>query len=331
MRSKKYVQWPAVMILAVIMMGSVPSAWAAFGEDPEKPKPEFTRKGEDINARLIPRGKSLSVLIHFRAAGAALNEVEVADFAEGEEPDVDLKDFRSGFFKMRLVTPTPGAEAHLTISSAYFNSSTQLWGGNPKQKASWKDCRADNKSLPDRVNELTITVQDGGSLDADGAVNGKIEIYTGPHDSFWGYAIGTLFIRFFGVFIVLGVLQLGMLISGAVFQRLESRNQQTAAASIPAEILSEKEPVPGFRIEEHQTPPAIDPGVSGEVAAAIALALHLHGESQNRQQSVGAKPQTTGPSQAGPSPWSMFGRGALMADRLRTFDRIHFQPARTSK
>jgi hypothetical protein len=87
---------------------------------------------------------------------------------------------------------------------------------------------ADRTRLPDRVYQLTVALRDGGPLDADGEANGVILAVSAPRDSFWGYAIGTLFIRFFGVFIVLGVLQLGMLISGGIFKRIQARPPQPA-------------------------------------------------------------------------------------------------------
>ena len=45
------------LILALITVASAPrtEVWAAFGEDLEKPKPEFTRKDDVITATLIPR------------------------------------------------------------------------------------------------------------------------------------------------------------------------------------------------------------------------------------------------------------------------------------
>jgi hypothetical protein len=58
----------------------------------------------------------------------------------------------------------------------------------------------------------------------------------------WGYAISTLVIRFVGIFVVLGVLQVIMQITGRVFARLEaekvSEAQETSART---ETLTQEE------------------------------------------------------------------------------------------
>lgn len=58
----------------------------------------------------------------------------------------------------------------------------------------------------------------------------------------WGYAISTLVIRFVGIFVVLGVLQVIMVITGRVFTRLEAKkvsaSQETSA---PLEGLTQEE------------------------------------------------------------------------------------------
>jgi hypothetical protein len=67
----------------------------------------------------------------------------------------------------------------------------------------------------------------------------------------WGYAISTLIIRFVGIFVVLGVLQVIMQITGRIFARLDARKQGRESESPPSKSL---------------TP---------EQIAAIALALYL--------------------------------------------------------
>lgn len=102
---------------------------------------------------------------------------------------------------------------------------------------------------------------EGGPFDGDGEKNGEIRLIAGPMDSFWGYALGTLFIRFFGIFIVLGVLQAGMVLSGRVFTAL-------ARGSAPPEATS-------------PTKDGCEPqanGIEPETAAAIGVALHLQAE-----------------------------------------------------
>ncbi len=48
-------------------------------------------------------------------------------------------------------------------------------------------------------------------------------------EGFWSFAISTLIIRFVGIFIVLGILQVGMQIAGRVFQSLEKRGKAAEA------------------------------------------------------------------------------------------------------
>lgn len=328
------------------MILSAASAWAAFGEDLEKPQPLFSRAASDWDARLIPRGKSTSVLIRFQSNAATITTVETAEFPDDQQPDLDIKDFRSGFFKVNLKAEKPGGEAGLILSSDCFTTSTQLWGGDPKKKDSWKDLMGTVERLPDRVKTLGISVRDGGPLDTDGAADGRIELIVAPRDSFWGYAIGTLFIRFFGVFIVLGVLMIGMQLSGLIFRHIESRNPpnendlaQGTSSNQPAAV---SEPIAPAAHMETTAVQAASPEVAvaialalhlraGEVAAAITLALHLHAGSEQHPAGRITAPSASRPRETRTSAWVLSGRSKLMADRLRPFDRIHLQPVRTNK
>ncbi len=65
----------------------------------------------------------------------------------------------------------------------------------------------------------------------------------------WGYALSTLVIRFIGIFVVLGMLQIVMQISGRVFARLDARKGSKES--------------PGSK------------GLTPEEVAAIALTLYL--------------------------------------------------------
>ncbi|MBW2107344.1 MAG: hypothetical protein JRI36_01585 [Deltaproteobacteria bacterium] len=70
----------------------------------------------------------------------------------------------------------------------------------------------------------------------------------------WGYAISTLVIRFVGIFIVLGALQIVMQITGRIFARMDAREgiQPPHALKPPSDALSDAE------------------------AAAVGIALHLY-------------------------------------------------------
>jgi Na+-transporting methylmalonyl-CoA/oxaloacetate decarboxylase gamma subunit len=69
----------------------------------------------------------------------------------------------------------------------------------------------------------------------------------------WSYAISTLIIRFVGIFVVLGVLQVVMQISGRIFARIDAKKD---------------------RSQPDVVPPKKD--LTEEEAAAVATALYLH-------------------------------------------------------
>ncbi|MFZ1201769.1 MAG: hypothetical protein WAO07_16490, partial [Desulfobacterales bacterium] len=191
------------------------------GEDIEKPKPEFTRNVETITSKLIPRAKSGSITIDFRVTGGRLAEVRAVDFATAARPEVDVKNFKSALFDI-LVDDVPiGGDIRVSVLSNFFSRSTAFYVFNPHLPNPWTNAQAENIDHPDRVQELVVPVTDGGPFDADGAADGLIRLTGGPRDSFWGYALGTLFIRFFGIFLVLTLLMVGILFSGRIFQWLE--------------------------------------------------------------------------------------------------------------
>ena len=67
----------------------------------------------------------------------------------------------------------------------------------------------------------------------------------GPEAIDWGYAISTLIIRYVGIFVVLGILQIVMQITGRVFAYLDDKKEMKKA-------------------------------LTQEEAAAVAMALYLH-------------------------------------------------------
>jgi hypothetical protein len=253
------------LIFAWVMLMLAPrtAVWAAFGEDPEQPKPEFTREGDVITAKLIPRAKSTSVLLQFQVSGGRLITVEGMDFKEAAHPGVDNKDFKSELFVIRIDNVSPGGEVRVSVTSDFFSSSTQYWVFNRTSKEPWMNGDVQNISLPDLVQKLTVSVKDGGPFDSDGAVDGRITLIGGTKDSFWGYAFGTLFIRFFGIFLVLSILMIGMILSGRVFQMFDKQKAKRAK-----EIQLQPEgPTPDIQPAETVGP---------ELAAAVGVALQLH-------------------------------------------------------
>lgn len=291
----------ALLILLAAALAAPTPAPAAFGEDGEKPVPEFTREGQAVVATLVPRGKSTGIAIRFEAENGRLEEVAGLDFAAAARPGVDYKDFRAALFRVQVTELASGAAAQISLRSTYFNSSTRFWAFNAGQPDPWRDSEARSIAHPERVQELLVAVQDGGPLDSDGAADGRVTLVGGPRDSFWGYALGTLFIRFFGIFLVLGVLMLGMLGSSRVFQYLEGRRRTPPPPPRP-------EAVP-------EGPPADPADLTPEKAAAIALALHLYQ----------ALPAAAGPPAPAGGPdanhWPAQGRTLIMDGRQRVFHR----------
>jgi Na+-transporting methylmalonyl-CoA/oxaloacetate decarboxylase gamma subunit len=143
-------------------------------------------------------------------------------------------------------------------------------------------------------------VRDGGPFDSDGAADGKVVLTAGPKDAFWGYALGTLFIRFFGIFLVLGLLMTGMIAVGRIFQRLERRRR---SPKIPAPVLE-------IEAEAAASTAAAGP----ETAAAVAMALHLHLSALRAAADMSLEP-------ADASSWARQGRSQIMRDRLSAYDR----------
>ncbi|MCU0604774.1 MAG: hypothetical protein MUC33_19160 [Desulfobacterales bacterium] len=289
------------LMTGLICALSLPNAgWAAFGDDPEKPRPEFTRQEERVAAKLIPRGKSTSVLIEFQASGGRLLGIEGVDFDPAGQRGMDPKDFRSDLFAVTVGGVAPGGEVRLSLSSNYFTQATELWAFNRGSQPPWLAAPAENIERPGRVQELVVAVKDGGPLDSDGASNGEIVLILGPRDFFWGYALGTLLIRFFGVFLVLGVLQAGMLLAGQVFQLLDRRKE--APQTLPVRAAAADGP--------ESRPEDIGP----EAATAIGVALHLHLAALRASAALSLEP-------ADASSWARQGRTQIMRDRLLTHDR----------
>ena len=297
---------PTWLILAGLLVILTPrtTVYAAFGEDLEKPKPEFTREGNMITAKLIPRAKSTSVSIHFTVSGGRLVNVEGLDFQEAARPGVDNKDFKSELFTIKIDGVPPGGEAKVSVTSDFFSSSTEYWIFNRDLKDPWMNADAKNISLPDMVQKLLVSVKDGGPFDSDGAVNGRITLSGGPKDSFWGYALGTLFIRFFGIFLVLSILMIGMILSGKIFQMIDKKRAKR-----------EKE----IQVQPEVPAPDIQPveSIEPELAAAVCAALHLH---FSERRSGAASSQFITPAI---SPWVRQGRERIMNARSIPANRFN--------
>lgn len=268
----------SALLICLAMTGN---SWAAFGEDMEKPKPQFTREGDRITAKLIPRGKSTSVLIGFEVLGGKLTDVKGLDFEVAERPEVDVKNFNSSLFMVEIGgISSPGGEVRVSVTSQFFTNSTTYYIFNEKLEKPWMMPQVQNLSLPNLVQQLVIDVKDGGPFDSDGVADGKIFFVGGPRDSFWGYALGTLFIRFFGIFIVLGILMIGMFISGKIFQSLE----KNVEGPVPA-IVS---PVPIQTAPAVSPAPVVSPTSDAEIAAAAAVAVEIATKNDALEDEIAA-------------------------------------------
>jgi hypothetical protein len=292
-------------------------SWASAPEDLEKPKPAFTRAGDIITAKLIPRAKSNSVTIDFQMAGdGTLTAVNAFDIYKALSPQINVKDFRSDLFHIDIDGVVPGGEVTLSVSSAFFTSSTSFWVFNEHLPTPWMDSKAENIPLGEKVYKFVVRIQDGGQFDSDGAANGRITMIAGPSDSFWGYVLGTLFIRFFGVFIVLGVLMIGMLLSGQIFQFLEKKSKMPKPATPEAtEPPKAKPPAPVYDLPPSKPLDAVTP----EMAAAIGAALAMHLAARKMPATATAPAYEA--VQTAPS-WAVDGRRQIMSDRSMVFNRV---------
>lgn len=291
------------MSLCLLVLYSVPPVLAtAEKAEKEDMNLEFTRQGDAVVAKLIPRAKSTSVLIRFSVSEGRLSEVQGFAFEEAARPEVDRKDFRSGLFKTIVQDLPPGAEVKVSITSDFFTSATEFWVFNESLDQPWMKSEAEHKEHPNLVQEIVLTVKDGGQYDADGKTNGMVILIGGTKDSFWGYSLGTLFIRFFGIFLVLSVLMIGMLFSGKIFQRAE----QTPAAP-PKSEPEESDVLKETEAAKHQ-------GMDPALAAAIGIGLHLHlSSAQSQQYYYLLRPES--------GAWTQQGRERIMNVRYLALNR----------
>jgi hypothetical protein len=281
MKIKRHYRW---IVSVALVLFSCQSVWAAFGQDLEVPKPVFKKEGNQWISELIPRGKSTLIQIKFQVEKGTLAEPAAKEFLDKEvPPNIDLKNYRSGFFIVELTPDTPGGEVSISITSDYFNSATDIWGFTDRTARTWGSIKTNIQKIADKTYKLTCLAKDGGILDEDKTVNGKIQLIIGPRDSFWGYALGTLFIRFFGVFLVLGILEIGMIISGKIFQNIEKNKAQTSAP-----VPSKARPIAPAAIPEKVVKKSDVEETAGNaaVAAAIAVALSLDPVGSRIQQAV---------------------------------------------
>ncbi|MBF0211795.1 MAG: OadG family protein, partial [Desulfamplus sp.] len=213
-------------------------------------------------------------------------------------------------------------------------SGTEYRVFNEKLPQPWFNSECHNVASKGRVRELIINIKDGGPFDSDGEANGSITFVGGPRDSFWGYALGTLFIRFFGIFLVLSVLMAGMMLSGAIFSRMEAKKSQKKETDAPDSVEEESPAQEADQAEvvaessQEEEPQPFESQVDDyEIAAAIATALHLH--FQRRSPSVAAESQefpTTASRIICPvqtNTWSNDGRTQMMRDRQMSFNRTN--------
>ncbi len=295
--------------------------WAAFGDDIEKPQPKFVREGNTVIATLLPRAKSTSVQIRFEPDRSLPMEVSGIDFETIRTPDLDIKEFKSAFFQVDIEGVVPGGQVVLSITSDFFTSSTQYWVYRPDGAVRWSDSGVAAKKVADKVYTFSVSIQDGGPFDADGTADGRIRFIGGPKDGFWSYALGTLVIRFFGVFMVLSVLMIGMMVVGRLFVHFEKGGAIAAPKTAPAPAKKASS-APTAEGGEEAAVAAIATAIhlsrggraeeEEAIAAAIAVALYLEANagSSAREGSLGGR-----------NDWAIVGRQLLQETRLQVFTR----------
>ena len=308
----------AVILLTLLSGGRTPSVRAADffkTESAEKSKPELFRSDDKVVAKLIPRSKNTSISISFSVSGGYLQEVRAIDLPGPEHYPVDEKNFRSAAFDIRVDAVAPGGVAEIQLESDMFTASTSLHAMSSAMTTRWPDASATNSPAAGKVRRLLVAVQDGGPFDADGTTDGKVALIGGPWDSFWGYALGTLFIRFFGIFIVLTILMMGMFFSGFVFRRADRK----ARPPIPDSADSQQEgPVREGNGERGGNTPAGPVVVSEEDVAAIAVAMY---RSANWSPAGGIPSEP--PHENDHGDWTTTGRSRIMNERLAVFRRFN--------
>lgn len=298
--------WLIVAVLLPLFIQN--QSLAALGEDTEKPDPKFTRTGKTITAKLIPRAKSTSVLIDFNTAQGKLADVTGIEFEALQTPQVDIKEFKSAFFDVTIDDIPPGSVAEIIISSSFFTVSTEYWLYNSKNQVKWFNSGIKTESADDDSNQFVIRVVDGGELDSDGMADGRIQIIGGPKDNFWSYAIGTLIVRFFGIFLVLSMLMIGILSAGKIFVVLEKRRTRPAPPlSKPSNSMPAPRPKPLKSPDKSSAP-------DSDTVAAIATALHLH-------LAPGKSCDTAGDKRSAQNSWVQYGRVEIQSSRLQVFLR----------
>ena len=265
MRFKRIFILALSAILILIISNSV---WAAFGEeDFELPEPVFTKDGNEWLAELIPRGRASSIEIRFQVEGGTLAQPVRKVFSEADLPDINWKNYWSGFFVLDITPAKAGGEVTLSMSSDFFASSTDLWGRTEQQNPKiWGSISNDIKTDEEKPTVITSIIKDGGASDENSA-DGKIRIIIGPRDHFWNFAVGALIIRTFGVFLMLIALMVGMMLSGTAFKYFTKRRKQSQEAR--------STPVPSAASQPAKEAVAIEV-LPAEIAAAIGIAVHLY-------------------------------------------------------
>ena len=127
-----WITWLASSCLMLaILQWPGPSHGFLLSSDLEKPNPEFTREGEIISAKLTPRAKSSSVVIRFQVQGGRLAEVSGVDFFSAARPEVDVKNFKSALFGIRVEDVPKGGNVRVSVISDFFSGGTQFLAIGP--------------------------------------------------------------------------------------------------------------------------------------------------------------------------------------------------------
>jgi hypothetical protein len=263
-----------IFILAIIgflMLIANSSAWAIFEKkDFELPNPIFTKQGNEWVAKLIPRGRTNAIEIHFGVHGGTLEEISSKVFTDNDNPDISWKNYWSGFFLLNIIPDEPGGEITLSLSSRFFSPDTELWG-EKKQDGAWGNIGYETKPGKEDINIIKAVIRDGNIPDKDGIADGTIKLVIGPRDHFWSFAVGSLIIRTLIVFLMLVALMLGVMLSGKAFQYFGNKT----VSSPDSKTFASSSAVKQADVSRVSAPAAFKKP-EPEVAAAIAMAIHLY-------------------------------------------------------
>lgn len=103
----------------------------------------------------------------------------------------------------------------------------------------------------------------------------------------WDYAMITLVVRFIGVFVVMGVMQVALQVSSVVVRRYEARSEPMPAAAPASQVQSPAAPIATVSGLDDATAAAIGTALEIEFRSAPAVAAGRAGEGGSAWAAAG--------------------------------------------